>query len=181
MRKHVLRPASRYTPRYAPGLAGRFRASCRLNGRRASLTTWRVTTEQREVANRIHELYGGQQPGVCDEIGEGEWQVFTTSDEIKIVVVGSDSFRQETLDWGCDSEVVTTVRFHLADDPDLGEFAFISGSPSLAGLPDEFAAELAEIDGPAGLRLRLVLEYEREDGEVDGAFTSPALELIGPA
>jgi hypothetical protein len=172
-----MRPAPRYAPRYAPGLAGRFRASCQLNGSRASLTTWRVTTEQREVANRIHELYGGQQPGVCDEIGEGEWQVFTTADEIKIVVVGSGSFRQETLDWGGGSEVVTTVRFHLADDPELGEFAFISGSPSLVGLTDE----LAEIDGPAGLRLRLVLEYEREDSEAAGAFTTPALELIGPA
>ncbi|GAB3425195.1 hypothetical protein [Flindersiella endophytica] len=168
-------------PRYARGLAGRFRASCRLNGGRASLTTWRVTTEQREAANRIHDLYGGQRPGVCDEIGEGEWQVFTTADEIKIVVADSGCFRQETLDWGARSETVTTVRFQLADAPELGEFAFISGSPSLAGLAEEVVDEVAEIDGPAGLRLRLVLEYERENSEAEGTFTRPTLELIGPA
>lgn len=164
-------------PRYASGLAGRFRASCRLNGDRVSLTTWRVTTEQREAANRIHDLYGGQQPGVCDEIGEGEWQVFTTADEIKIVVADSGCCRQETLDWGGGSEIVTTLRFRLSDAPELGEFAFISGSPSLAGLADE----LASLGGPAELRLRLVLDYQGENGDAEGTFTKPTLELIGPA
>lgn len=167
----------RHRPRNAGQLAGRFRASCPINGRPASLTTWRVTTWRREVADRLHELYGGPHPGTCDETGEGDWQVFTATDEVKIIVGEPDAFQQETLVWGISSEVVTSVRFRLADDPKLGEFAFISGSRSLAGL----AEGLVGIDGPADVRLRLVLEYERPDSGAEGVFTRPALELIGLA
>lgn len=82
----------------------RFHLNRVIKGRVETLTEWRVTTDQPQIAARVSQLLGGwMRPH------DGAWEVLTESSCVRIMV-----------------EQVTeiAIRFRLADDPDLGAFRF---------------------------------------------------------
>jgi hypothetical protein len=74
------------------------------------------------------------------------------------------------------------VTFRLADDPDLGEFRFKSGSWVMCGVLHEYANALAAIDGPALADLTLELvEYVPTKGPMKGrtvSYTKPVIKVL---
>ncbi|BCJ41692.1 hypothetical protein GCM10010168_53100 [Actinoplanes ianthinogenes] len=86
--------------RFADDLVGRFRSGYSINGRPASLTEWRVTTGDPDVADAIVGLYGGDAPQTWDTKGEDTLEVFTKAEKVKILLDGPESIRQEMVLWG---------------------------------------------------------------------------------
>lgn len=86
--------------RFADDLVGRFRSGYTINRRPASLTEWRVTTGDPEVADAIHELLGGEAPQEWDATGEDNIEVFTTAKAVKVIIDGPSALRQKMVLWG---------------------------------------------------------------------------------
>lgn len=86
--------------RFADDLVGRFRSGYQINKRPATLEKWRVTTDDPDVADRIHELFGGQEPQEWDATGDDNVEVFTESKRVKVIVDSPKALRQEMVLWG---------------------------------------------------------------------------------
>ncbi|MFE3591961.1 hypothetical protein ACFXOY_31160 [Streptomyces niveus] len=71
------------------------------------------------------------------------------------------------------------ITFRLADDPELGEFKFQSGSWTLASVLHEYENDLAAVKGPALAELSLELvEYIAKKGKMKGKTVSYVKPLI---
>ena len=81
-------------------LVGRFRSGYQINRRPATLEEWRVTTGDPDVAERIHELFGGEKPQEWDATGEDNIEVFTKAKRVKVIVDSPSALRQEMVLWG---------------------------------------------------------------------------------
>lgn len=85
---------------FADDIVGRFRSGYQVNKRPASLTRWRVTTGDPDVAAAVHRLFGGEAPQQWDATGEDNLEVFTDAPKVKIILAGRDAVRQEMVLWG---------------------------------------------------------------------------------
>lgn len=103
--------------RFADDLAGRFRAGHQINDIPASLEEWRVTTGDPDVAKRIHELMGGDEPQEWAAKGEDNLEVFTTSASVDIIIPGSKNLRQRMVLWNRNGKpVYVSDGEHILDD-----------------------------------------------------------------
>ncbi|MCP3800211.1 hypothetical protein NLX83_13175 [Allokutzneria sp. A3M-2-11 16] len=74
-----------------------------------------------------------------------------------------------------------SLKFRLADDPDLGLFLFGSGSWSLVNDLPDLESRLADADGPVRAELRLVhVQYTTKKGR-DVEYHRPEIAITGPA
>lgn len=86
--------------RFADDLVGRFRSGYSINGRPASLTEWRVTSGDPDVAKAIRDLYDGEEPQTWETQGEDNLEVFTKAPKVKVIIDGTEAIRQEMVLWG---------------------------------------------------------------------------------
>ena len=206
-------------PRQTYDVVGRFRAGHMIGKRPQTLSEWRVTTDDPEVADKIAALYGGKAQTWDNERQPHE--VFTTATTIPVIV--EKIFSSMTL-WGragairkCDGNTLTypedqagkacecasygsladrkaaaergtgcspdiTVRFKLADAPDLGTFEFKTGSWSLARDIGKVEADLAAFGGRAAGTLSLVpVEFTAKDSGLLRKFTKSVVSLTAAA
>lgn len=72
---------------------GRFRSGYQMGDRPAALREWRVTTADRDVAERIIDLLGSKEaePQEWDSKGEDNLEVFTTSSKVEVILSGDDA------------------------------------------------------------------------------------------
>lgn len=74
------------TSQFADDVVGRFRSGYQINGRPASLTDWRVTTGDPDVAATLQELLGGDDVQEWDAKGEDNLELFTSADSLDIII-----------------------------------------------------------------------------------------------
>ncbi|MFD9489532.1 hypothetical protein [Streptomyces sp. NPDC059991] len=83
----------------ASDYAGEFHQGRLAAGKRPQvLDTWRVTTDDAEVAARLADLHGGQ-PSPNEEGGEDAYEVLTARETIRTVVAGSDAVTARMVLW----------------------------------------------------------------------------------
>lgn len=83
----------------ASDVVGRFRSGYQVNGQPASLTEWRITTGDPDVAGKVRELLGGDKPQSWETKGEDNLEVFTGSGSVDIIVAGPDAIDARMLIW----------------------------------------------------------------------------------
>lgn len=81
--------------KFADDLVGRFRSGYQINKRPASLTEWRVTTGDPDVAEAVQKLLGGDAPQEWEATGEDNLEVFTEAKKVKVIIDGPKALRQE--------------------------------------------------------------------------------------
>jgi len=100
-------------------IVGRFRAGYQVNKLPVGLSAWRFTTSDKKVAGKIAELLGSEDDNPVSEwdTSTGEiYQVFTTSDEVDIVLDGRGSAKASLVLWGAQSKILETDGSYLYDD-----------------------------------------------------------------
>lgn len=85
---------------------GQIHSGYSLDNTPASLEEWRVTTGDPEVADRIHELFGGEAPEEWETKSERNLQVFTDATSIDVIVESAKAIRQRMILWGNDRKPV---------------------------------------------------------------------------
>lgn len=103
---------SQNNARFGDDVVGRFRSGYQVNDRPASLTEWRVTTDDPTVADYIHDTFGGEDP----QEWKDELEVFTKAKSVDIVIEKTDAVEARMLIWArgskrivtCDNEVFET-------------------------------------------------------------------------
>ncbi|MFF4578233.1 hypothetical protein ACFY15_07515 [Streptomyces sp. NPDC001373] len=78
---------------------GRFRSGRMVGNRPESLATWRVTTGDPEIAEKVSELMGGT-PAEWETSGEDFNEVVTQLDKVLIVIEGPNALTMENCQWG---------------------------------------------------------------------------------
>ncbi|MBA0054310.1 hypothetical protein E0L36_26700 [Streptomyces sp. AJS327] len=108
---------------HSSDFVGRFRAGMQLNNRPVSLSEWRITTGDPEVAKAVSELFGGT-PEEWETTKEDGLQILTDRDSVKVVVDGPDSvtFRMALYGMqGKPTHACDGVEFIDSDDPRFGQ------------------------------------------------------------
>lgn len=86
--------------RFSDDLVGRFRSGYQINGRPASLSDWRVTTGDPEVASAVQSILGGDEPQEWEAQGEDNIELFTSSNSVDVILDGPNAIRSEMVLWG---------------------------------------------------------------------------------
>lgn len=95
-------PDSAPKPRPTSDTVGRFRSGYQANGQPVSLTQWRVTTGDPDVAAVVAELYGSKDdaaPAAWTTTGEDSLELFTTADSVRVVLDGPNAIRSGMVMW----------------------------------------------------------------------------------
>jgi hypothetical protein len=94
-------PANQPKPRqrFADDVVGRFRSGHMVGRTPATLSEWRVTTGDPEVADEVHTLLGGDAPQEWAATGEDKLEVFSASPSVEIILEGPKSLRQQMTTW----------------------------------------------------------------------------------
>lgn len=102
-------PENQPKPRqkFSDDIVGRFRSGYQLNNRPMALTEWRVTTGDPEVADKIHDLLGGDDPQEWEAKGEDNVEVFTASGEVPVILEGTKALRQRMILWGRNGKIIS--------------------------------------------------------------------------
>lgn len=107
-------PDARPKKRFSEDIVGRFRSGAQVNNRPLALTEWRVTTGDPEVADRILDMLGGQEPQTWPTSGEDNLEVYTAAKTIDIILDGPSALQTGMALWGrnglihaCDGETTT--------------------------------------------------------------------------
>jgi len=104
------------TRRFSDDVVGRFRSGHQIDGTPASLTEWRVTTGDPEVANTIYDLLGGDAPQKWDTKKEDDLEVFTATKELSIIIESEKALRQRLVLWGRNGKPIYTTDGETKDD-----------------------------------------------------------------
>jgi len=190
--------------------AGRFHYAALLHSRPQVLTTWRVSSDDPLVLDRIAVLLGG----TPQHDASNTWQLITDAATIDIVLHGPHTVR---LRWcraarhACDGTVqrnhqaqqpctcppslaarrvatghgrgcepVVAVRFRLSQDPDFAAFSFVSGRWSLVEDAISALEALACYRTPAYARLGLHRAPFVLSSGQVLMCTTPMLTVLGP-
>ncbi|WP_424936642.1 MULTISPECIES: hypothetical protein [Bacteria] len=142
-------PANQPKPRqkFADDVVGRFRSGHMIDDRPQALDEWRMTTGDPDVAAKIHELLGGDEPQEWASKGEDNIEVFTASTEVDIVIEKASDLRQRMVLWGrsgkpiyvSDGEHILDEQGHPTDerDPDADlTFAERKAKKDIGAIPD---------------------------------------------
>lgn len=80
-------------------VVGRFRSGYQVNGQPASLSAWRVTTGDPDVAKEVKGLLGGDKPQEWETKGEDNLEVFTAAEGVDIIIHDADAIDARMLIW----------------------------------------------------------------------------------
>lgn len=107
-------PDARPKKRFSEDIVGRFRSGAQVNNRPLALTEWRVTTGDPEVADKILDMLGGQEPQEWPTSGEDNLEVYTEAKAVEVILDGPDALKTGMALWGrnglihaCDGETQT--------------------------------------------------------------------------
>lgn len=114
---------------FADDIVGRFRSGYVENKRPVALTSWRVTTGDPEVADKLADLLGGDEPQKWDASGEDDIEVFGKEQSVEVILEGSKALRQAMVLYGrkgiiyvSDGETITYPDERKGEtDPQAGE------------------------------------------------------------
>ncbi|MBA9050799.1 MULTISPECIES: recombination directionality factor [Streptomyces] len=87
-------PSAKPKVRPANDTVGRFRSGRQVNGRAVSLPTFRITTGDLEIAEKVSELFGGK-PAEWETTGEDFNEVITERDKVLIVIDGPSALKAD--------------------------------------------------------------------------------------
>lgn len=142
-------PAAQPKPReanFADDIVGRFRSGHQVDGRPAALSAWRVTTGDPVVAQRVHELLGGDEPQPWEARGEDDLETFTAAEAVDIIIESPKALRQRMILWGRNNKPLmvsdgATIEFpeEQAGEPDPD--AHLTFQERKAKARDGFGAE----------------------------------------
>jgi hypothetical protein len=150
---------------FADDLVGRFHAGYVINNRPATVEEWRVTTGDPEVADRIHELYGGDQPQTIETESENNIEVFTKAASVDIIIEKASALRQRMVLWSRNGKLIyaTDGEWKLDD----------SGNPTDEADPDAsltFAERKAKAKDGTGPEPETTLFFRLADDPELGLF-----------
>jgi len=100
-------PKKRMT--FPDDVVGRVRSGKSVNGRPVSLSTWRITTGDPEVANAVANAYGGE-VAEWDTAKEDNLEVITETDTLPVIISSPDVISARLVLWGLGG-----VRIHECD------------------------------------------------------------------
>lgn len=83
---------------------GRLRSGMVANGRPVALTTFRLTTGDKDVANKIADLYGGE-PEEWETKSDEFWQVITDVSSVDVIIDSPDAVSAKMTLWGRNAKV----------------------------------------------------------------------------
>lgn len=111
-------PETQPKPRqsFADDVVGRFRSGYMLNNRPATVTEWRVTTGDPDVAKEIHDILGGDAPQEWDAKGEDNLEIFTASGDVDVILAGPKALRQRMVLWGRNGKMIQSGDGMTLDD-----------------------------------------------------------------
>jgi hypothetical protein len=108
--------ANTSSERQVDDIVGRFRSGYQANNRPASLTEWRVTTGDPDVAQTILDLMGGDGFTEWDTQTEETLQVFTSSKSVDILLDSPGSVRTSLVVWGRKGKLLETDGQYLIEE-----------------------------------------------------------------
>lgn len=124
---------------FSDDVVGRFRSGYQVNNRPQALGAWRITTGDPDVADRVHELFGGDEPQNWDATGEDNIEVFTEAASVTVILDGPNAIRQRMVLRNRNGEVVRASDGEVIEYPE-----------EMAGQPDPQAGQsLAELKDAA--------------------------------
>lgn len=98
-------------------VVGRFRAGYQVNKLPVSLSAWRVTTGDPEVAAAVVELLGAEEdPSEWETSTDERLQVFTEASSVDVILEGRGSAKASLVLWGAQSKILETDGSYLYDD-----------------------------------------------------------------
>ncbi|MGN6413964.1 recombination directionality factor [Flexivirga sp.] len=186
--------------RFANDVVGRFRSGHQISGKPISLSEWRVTTGDPEVADKVQSLMGGDEPQEWETKGDDNVEVFTTSGSVDIILDDPEKaldahfyiwprghgealpFDPREFTSGAEHdgarEMLPLMRlwFRLANDPTLGAFEFRTAAWSFATQVSSLREELQQYDGPVAASLTLE-PVDFESGGKTIRFTKPVVKI----
>jgi hypothetical protein len=137
---------------YQDDVVGRFRGGHQLGNQPVALQEWRVTTGDPEVADKVHEILGGDAPQEWEAKGEDNLEVFTASSEVEIIIEKPSALRQRMVLWGRNGKLIQAGDGQTLDYPE-----------DKKGQPDPDA---------------MLSFQERKQKGRDGTGPEPSIELI---
>ena len=98
-------------------IVGRFRAGYQVNKLPVSLSAWRVTTGDPEVAGAVADLLGAEEaPSEWETSTEETLQVFTEASAVDVIIEGKGAVKATLVLWGAQSKILETDGSYLYDD-----------------------------------------------------------------
>jgi hypothetical protein len=101
-------------------VVGRFRSGQQLNNRPLSLTEWRVTTGDPDVADKIADLYGGT-PNQWDTKSPETLEVLTEASAVTVIFDGPRAVKSEMVLWGRNGKIRSCDGVTQAADEATGQ------------------------------------------------------------
>lgn len=166
-------PDSKPKPRrqFADDYAFRFRSGQQIGGKPVSLSEWRVTTGDPEVAATVAQLYGGKVEE-WETSKEDFLEVLTEANKVQIVIDGPGAIRDRLILWGRNGPIHECDGvYFLSPEEDAGKEC---GCPSLLA---ERKAQARSQRGPAphtSVTFRLADDYDLGLG----TFSSTSWDLL---
>ena len=87
-------------PRQTDDVVGRLRSGTQQNGRPLALSEWRFTSADPDVVAAVREMMGGKAPAKWDTNGDDNYELFTTSNKVDIILDSPESVRSSMVLWG---------------------------------------------------------------------------------
>lgn len=119
---------------FSNDIVGRFRSGYVINGKPRALDAFRVTTGDPDVAERVHELLGGDEPQEWTEAIEAgreeSLEVFTAASKVKVILDGDEPIRSKMVLRNMNGEIVRSGDGQVLDYPE-----------EVAGQPDPQAGQ----------------------------------------
>lgn len=98
---NIFANAEKPTAPSSTDIVGRFRAGRQLQGRPMSLTTWRITTGDPEVADTIAKMYGATEgPQEWETKTDERLEVITETDSVNVIIARPTHVTSEMVLWG---------------------------------------------------------------------------------
>lgn len=94
---------------FTDDVVGRVRSGKMVNGRPASLSTWRFTTGDPDVANAVASAFGGE-VSEWETTKEDRLEVLTETDTLPVIIAGPEAISARLVLWGLGG-----VRIHECD------------------------------------------------------------------
>ncbi|MER5886825.1 hypothetical protein ABT160_23625 [Streptomyces sp. NPDC001941] len=92
-------PDAKPKQKFTNDTVGRFRSGRMVGTRPESLSEWRVTSGDPQVAAAVAELYGGK-PEEWETTSEDAMEVLTDADSVKVIIDGTSAIRSRMVLWG---------------------------------------------------------------------------------
>ncbi|TDC92342.1 hypothetical protein E1161_13285 [Saccharopolyspora aridisoli] len=155
-------PDSKPRPRnrYVEDVVGYIHGGMMIKTKPVSLSEWRFTTDDPEVAARIAELYGGEVEEWDTERANNQ-QVLSETSRIELVIDDPDALRSRMVLWGRKGIIHACDGLYFVDGEDRGQ---------PCGCPPEFSVRKANAEKGTGPQPEITLKARLAADEKLGFF-----------